>query len=345
MVRDRQQLCGNVEFKEELLELYREQKKSEGHINNVRIKLRAIGEWEEKYGEDSPIKEEKERGKDLYSFTQDELENMLYSMKISSISNARFIRNVIETYFDFAKLKNKGNTFLNINSLLSGDKINKYVSVAKEKGKTINREELDNIVKSVYNYRDKATFELLWLGIMGDEYREIRHLRKQDINFKERTIYISETNRYITDVSDNVLKILKETIKEDEYYTNNGSEGGTQVRLFVDSDYICRGVRKNIKGEAPLYLTKGSFLQNFYKLKKFFPDKPYITAKNIYKSGMIHYFSKYLKDSNLKLSREVFNEFVQVYYSEACSDTMYYDFVRYYNIEMEKEKRREKKGE
>lgn len=303
---------GDIEYKTDFIEKMREEKYEEKYINNVAVKLRKFGEFEDYYG------------KDVYSFTPDEIDSLLYGMHIGTIGNARFIRTILTKYTDYAKSQNKGNLSLNLDELLSGDNIEKYVSKVKMEGKIISEEELNNIVnsESIKNARDKAFMWLLWLGVQGKEFSELLTLKKTDVRWDENAIVL--TNRIIENIPEKVMNILKAAKDNNEYYTFSNRKS-----MLVDSEYLLRplDMKRSVSGYQA-YMSKTSFLCFFTSLKKrYFKDKSYITAKNIYRSGMLYNFDKYLKEHDLEPTREVFIEFRDKYYQEV-PDGFFYDFKK-----------------
>jgi hypothetical protein len=79
-------------------------------------------------------------------------------------------------------------------------------------------------------------------------------------------------------------------------------------------------------------MTITAFRQLFSLLKKhFIDDYPYISARNIYISGMLWSFDKYVKENNLEVidenqGKDIFLKFQEEHYPDAPASS-YYDFL------------------
>lgn len=319
-------LKGDIKFKEEFLNKMKTYGKlSEGYVSNTEVILRRFGEWEE------------ENGKDLYDFNQSQIDDMLYGMKLGSAGETRRVRTTLKKYLIYARGKKLGNMSLDVTEFFKGRDIERYAWKNVQQGKIISLEELKNIVDGLINPRDKAIMWLLWLGVMGKNFDMIRKLKKTDVLWDNNAIVLvdeeNNTERIIENIPDEVMNILKEARDENKYEIR--TEKTEKSRNLIDDIYLIKAYDINRKVNFENYMSKGSFLCFFTNLKKSdqFDGKNYITAKNIYKSGMIYNFDKYINENKLEPTREVFADFKNKYYQEV-SEGSYYDFIKVFEQAM-----------
>lgn len=117
--------------------------------------------------------------KDLYNFTDKELELLLYAFQSPSKNTISTYLNFIRKYIDYSI--EKGNRISNINlaRLFTYDKLEKYLY--KYKLKFLDRDRMEVVLESLYNDNDKAVIWALFFGINGKEYGELANLTLQDI--------------------------------------------------------------------------------------------------------------------------------------------------------------------
>lgn len=128
-------------------------------------------------------KYERNLGKDLHSFSMEELENIFSDYKYYS-------RNTILTYVGFLSdyLKwccEKGYSISNPLQSLKSDDFNKYV-VNREK--YFSKKEFEIWKKTLESYEDIVVSELLFHGAKGKKNSEIYNLKLSDIDEMEKTI-------------------------------------------------------------------------------------------------------------------------------------------------------------
>lgn len=148
------------------------------------------------------------------------------------------------------------------------------------------RTELYEICDKLVNPVDQALIVLIYEGILGDEMNELRYLKKEDILFIENAIFVhsGDNPRKLTNVDERTMNILKDTIEETKYYSNNGeTEAKAKARQLIESDYVLKPVkmRSNIED----VITVAGINIKFMKIKKW-TEKYYLNATNIFYSGI-----------------------------------------------------------
>jgi hypothetical protein len=317
------ELQKDIDLKEECLTSMKEiDKNSDGYVENTKVLFRRMGQWEI------------ELNKDLYNFTQSEIEDLLFEMKIATKGDVNRIGSSLKKYLLLARSKKLGNMSLDIVNFFSDANLEKFVWKNKRSGRVINKKQLDDIVKNTINPRDKLFTRMSWMGSFSKNFKEFIELRKKDIDFENKTI--TTNTKIFENVPDEIMFLIEETIDENEYYSisiNKDKERSERVNPLIQNDYIFRPVdsRRNQHD----YMTADAFRRLGCALKKWYiEDYPEISMYNIYRSGMLWKFKKYLKENNIilgedKPERQIFLDFKNVLYPE-FPESSYKSFLQDY---------------
>lgn len=92
----------------------------------------------------------------------------------------------------------------------------------------------------IINYQDLAMVILLWRGVRGNEYSDIANFKKDNIDFKNKTMTHGRT---VTILSDVEIDILNKALDEKTYlhYDQYNKDGSERIVELVDaSEYFFR---------------------------------------------------------------------------------------------------------
>lgn len=128
-------------------------------------------------------KYEKDLGKDLHSFSMEELENIFLDYKYYSPNTVLTYVRYLSDYLNWCC--EKGYSIANPLQSLESDDFNKYVV---NRVKYFSKKEFEKWKKTLKSYEDIAVAELLFHGVKGKKYSEIYNLKLSDIDEKEKTI-------------------------------------------------------------------------------------------------------------------------------------------------------------
>lgn len=233
---------------------------------------------------------EKTLGKDLCDFNVEEIGKAIQATDPMNISAAKTKGRVISSYITWC-MDNGYSKHGGIHPM-KGIEASWYDKLAFNKKLYITDDDIKDLINNdLVNPQDWATILLAFQGVLGHDLSEMLNLTKHDINFEtgelhlrddkhgERTITLSEDNRNY------VLRILNSAISEPEYRQKNGSpESRVPIVPLVQNDYVIRPTaRRTLSADRA---DKHVIYRRLTVISDLF-DLPYLTAKNIEKSGMI----------------------------------------------------------
>jgi integrase len=225
---------------------------------------------------------------------------------IKSRNTASGIMSYIIGYVDFCIRRNLVKHRENRFKILNKDDKYKFVSPHAEQNKYLSKEERRTCQAKLVNACDKLIIELIPLGVrgrtqIGNTNEELRNLRNEDVNFDEKELTLLNNDgetRIIRNLDDYTLDLLRETINQKWYITNNGtsknSDNESLKRVVNYTDYVFRNAGSN-KGGKVKYQYFGTRIN---KIIKEYCKNPYITITNLYFSGMIDYAKELLLQKN-----------------------------------------------
>lgn len=239
---------------------------------------------------------EKQLEKDLYSFSLDEIKDVIFNLNGSTRNSIKSSANFIKYYIDWAA---KNSLRGNINPL-------RYVQpewydqfIDKNKKILFSEEEINEMIKNLVNAQDSVILQLVFFeGLEGDGLSELLNLKRSDVDFDNNTLYIADRKTKIT-ASDTTMKLINEALKENTYQFKNGeSQGFRKEAELLDNGYIIRAVLgKTINTEQA---DKHLVYRRLANVSEFFNYK-YLNVKNVSKSGMIMMARDlYIRDNQLE---------------------------------------------
>ncbi|CAH0143908.1 HNH endonuclease [Peribacillus sp. Bi134] len=225
---------------------------------------------------------EQELGKDLYLFDLNELSELMKKLapKTRNSSNGIYYR--LFHYIDFFKniREDKSNPFLSVEP----NWCKQFVD--KTHRKFFAEKELDEIIGKCVNAQDAVIFRLLFEGVFGqNDYNEILNLKKDDIDWDKRVLYLTDgENKRTLEVSEKCIDLLSKAIEEKDYMLSNGdSTARSPTQPLILNDYVIRGIARKAKEARHSHL----ILRRIKKLFKEVFKYKNVTAKTLSQSGMM----------------------------------------------------------
>jgi integrase len=231
-------------------------------------------------------------GKDLFDFNDDELAKVMHSINPKTIntatSNGRYITGYISWAIEPKGYRNNGN----INPLKM--KTSKWYDqfIDKSKKMYITEDELaemnwKDFGGELVNAQDAVIPYLIFNGVSGHSMSELTNLTKNDIDWDNNILHLRDErhpHRSIK-VSDICLKLVGKALDENEYHNKNGgSTGKNPVSYLIENDFVLKTAGTRVTNfdaaDKHLIYRRISIISDYFNL-------PYLTSKNIEKSGMI----------------------------------------------------------
>jgi hypothetical protein len=156
--------------------------------------------------------------------------------------------------------------------------VNQYIS---------NRKEFYELLRQVYNPQEKVIPVLLYEGVSGKNFEEIKNLKSADCLLAPGTIRVTRddgTIRLLNDIDKRSMDVIMDAINQTEYHRSNGeAKGKTAILQLNETPYVLRTIfRKDAESEKISTVT----LDTRIRLVKKWTGLYWINAKNIFFSGM-----------------------------------------------------------
>lgn len=222
--------------------------------------------------------------KDLSEFVQPQIEDMLRKVNSRSRGYLTSMCIFFADYYNWCLSEGLVTDVINRYDVLQTKLIiENIIPIERLREKYFNKEEMLKYIDKIYDVTNKFIAYALYWGIKGDSYKELIHLRLEDINRKEKTVKLI-TGRTMR-VDDLFIELAKEAELAD-YYNADGSTSLDKLIYYgyVDTEYILRPMNRN--EPQPLTL---NMVQNRLKIIKEQSENDYLTTTTIYKNGLINY--------------------------------------------------------
>lgn len=252
-------------------------------------------------------KKEKEYGKNVFNFSNEEYDSLLYSLNAFSTDSLYAYNFCIKKYFEFCSINNYTNKMPLYLYSLNKDDLEQYVNkLIFHKMYIRSEQELCILLENLYNYVDICMFLLFFYGLKGEEMIEVRQLKKEDVDFKNFGVYVCRNNKsQFVKMPEKVIEIIKKTITSKEYLSIK-TDGSIWCRELYDSNYVIRTIRNSQMTTKPMLTSRISNIKN-----KIWNNK-YLTAGRIHRAGCAILAIKLMEEEQLN-QYEAINNSLFVY--------------------------------
>jgi integrase len=229
--------------------------------------------------------------KDLYDFNINEIGKIISNTNPLNMMVARSTGRILSSYITWASEKGLRKTNINPLKSMMPEWYGQFVS---KKKLFISEKELKEIENALVNAQDAVILYLLFEGVNGEGNTEILNLRKQDVNQDTNELRLTEVRKNgekrerTIKVSDDCIRVIRQAIEKKTYQNRNGNAQNTRGMAEIDlveNDFVVRSVNRRVKDtNAPA--DKHTLFRRITMISEEF-DLPYLTMKNIERSGMI----------------------------------------------------------
>lgn len=244
----------------------------------------------------------KEKGlnKDIYDFTEDEIEDLFYALEFSSIDMFNVYKHYLIQYLNWAEKNNLSNLGYNIISVnLKFKNGSKFLDKIAMNNKYLTKNQVNEIIYSICNNdQDSAMILSAFEGIHGTKLYEIRSLQEKNIDKENNTIKLFDKDK-----SERTLKTTPETIKlileanEQIKYNNYARESGLIFsRKLVSTEYVFKigAYRGNDM------ISYNALYQRLKRIAEEEYGNGYVNFNSLRWSGIFHYFKIWKNEGNFK---------------------------------------------
>ncbi|AJA41465.1 integrase [Geobacillus virus E3] len=224
--------------------------------------------------------------KDMYDFNMSELKQVLLNANKSTLNSVRAFASMMKKYIDWAIHTGLVNSNINPMDMFTTKDYEECIDRSRKL--FISEDELIEIENRLANYQDKIILRLLFEGVNGYEVSELINLKKDDVDYanKRLRLYDNKNGERFINVSDRCLDIIEKAIREETYYARNAekeSKHGKDEYEYFETEHVIKNV---LTGRTKKPADKNVIYRRIYLIKELF-DMPYLTVKNVWRSGMI----------------------------------------------------------
>ena len=268
---------------------------SDAMMNLAKIVMRKVDEYEEIIG------------KAIYNYTIEMYKDILGHFRASSVSTLNSYFSIIKKYAEYAMDKRDG---VNLDyRLITSKEMEKLVNKVAHDDRYITREQLMDLISNAINPQDMAIFILLFEGIRGKDYEDMRFLKTSHIDFETGIIHLQDKDVVIEDKYS--LAIIKEATRQTEYikYLHGAKALTVNYKINPKNEYVLKKLMHKSDGLEP-------FASHRLKVKisELASDmgREHLTGTTVYNSGLaerlLKSFNRHPDDISDKEMKEFLSE-------------------------------------
>lgn len=231
--------------------------------------------------------------KDVYDFSETEMKSFLKLLRAKTYNAITSKYSLLKNYIEIAKTDKKGRLTIPTGMLLKAGDLRETIFTYAQDNRYCTRKQIEEGVSKLANPIDKAIFLLLFEGFMGKGYEELTNLRVDAIDLKNRTI--KKEDGRIVKISRFTAQVLEDAIYQTHYYRDNST---VKTPLDLTSPYLIKTKLTNASNGEPLKYTGLTRRLDVLKNKM---EMPLITAKTIYRSGLVEKVLIFEHENNVSL--------------------------------------------
>lgn len=237
---------------------------------------------------------ERTKGKDVSTFTKEEILEMLKAKKYRAVYSVQNMTVLLKHYTEYAK--GMGREFIENNNYkdITKDEMQACLDENAVNSLILSREDVNDIQDGMLNYTDKAILECLFSGIAGHHLIDLTSLSYKSLNQKTKQLRL--TDGKIVPISQKLCDLL--------------------IRAFEETEMISYGETMRVSkmsGAGNLYKEKANAYKEANEERKFrwvlrrvviwreHFGIPVLTMKTISLSGLVHAITEGMKATELPL--------------------------------------------
>ena len=237
---------------------------------------------------------ERTKGKDVSTFTKEEILEMLKAKKYRAIYSVQNMTVLLKHYTEYVKGMGRESIEYNNYKDITKDEMQACLDENTVNSLILSREDVNDIQDNMLNYTDKAILECLFSGIAGHHLTDLTSLSYKSLNQKTKQLRL--TDGKIVPISQKLCYFL--------------------IRAFEETEMISYGETMRVSkmsGIGNLYKEKANAYKEANEERKFrwvlrrvviwreHFGIPVLTMKTISLSGLVHAITEGMKETKLPL--------------------------------------------
>jgi hypothetical protein len=242
---------------------------------------------------------------DLINFNQEQIGKVIANSSPLNAQVSRTIGNYISLYLNWG-IEEGYREGSNINPL-KGVPTSWYGQFIDKKKIHFSKDEFFNdIVENLDNSQDQLLLSLLWFGISGEKFIELREMHYNHIHWNENKIDVYDESGYNRTVQFEgedirVMRYLENAYKDDIYRIFK-EDGEYSEKEILRSDYIFRNI-KSARASQGEPITFNVFYTRLKAIRENF-ELEYLTPNSISQSAQLfHVVQLYLRDGEFGMKQ------------------------------------------
>lgn len=247
---------------------------------------------------------EDELKKDIYDFTVNEIIDFYKSLNISSLEVLAVLNSHLSLYTDWCLQQNLVKDNQNHFLLIDLDVMKGCLNKALLNKKVVSREEVIKWSEQLPNPRDQVILLGLFEGMKGKDFCDFVNLKPIDINGNKITLH---NGRKII-ISDRLLNYIRESIKENIYYSVSGSL--VKTMSLIDRGYVIKDY-PNTRKDTSDFIRGRVIYNSIARSLKYVGVIKFISANNIFDSGKIYMIKKRAEELGITSKEYIYSNHIE----------------------------------
>ena len=271
--------------------------------------------------------------KHFYQFTEDEILKMFKDAHVISDMSLQNWNNILRHASRWILYK-QGDDTVNAYENITKDKVKECIDIDKKQSMILSREDVNRIQEDLYNWTDKAIFELLFLGVGGKWLRELCYLEEDQVSKENMMIYFRNGKKIPID--ERGYHILHEAFHETEMMSYS-AEPKVSIVKSVGIYKIKKNTlydNSNAKDEADAE-RRFRWAQRRLAIMRDYIGIP-MTSGSIQNSGLLHCIQQEVSETGMPFREFVISERGKAlakrydYYSDLYAISIVEKFKRFF---------------
>lgn len=232
---------------------------------------------------------EKLYNEDLYNFDSVKFEELLKTLKATTIRSLQNSISTMEQYIEFA-IKHKKLDQVNIATQYNNrNAVDAFLDKKAEENMFFDKKEIDYLSEYAENAQDGVILNLIFDGVSNkNRFQELINIKESDVDYDNLIIKIPEMRmedevspaREVP-ISSTTARMIRKAMDFDEKYVSTKGLVSRSYKI-AQSEYILRGLRNNAQ------ILWNNVNQRILRIAKL-AGHEYLTATNVSYSGQVHY--------------------------------------------------------
>ncbi|SNZ10008.1 hypothetical protein SAMN05421503_1462 [Terribacillus aidingensis] len=235
--------------------------------------------------------------KDLSTFTEKQILEVIMAGDHASETAARSVLTHLRSYINWAIVNGLTSSNINMADRITTDHLK--TAIGHNKKFHITEKDLIELENNLVNAQDKVVVRLIFEGVFGKQFAEIRNLKKDDIDTTNNSILLTDLKNEQRNlkVSSTCIKVIKDALDQENYEYNNGkSTTSVKDAPLLDNGFVIRQKLAGRNREGSNEPIPSFHIYRIFDVLKTVTNNPYLDPNKVRQSGQLYCGYKHLMD-------------------------------------------------